>query len=467
MSSSSSSSNKSPPFGHLGIKYDKTVTCYVVGGGSRGHGYALMAVESPDALKVTGIAEPQDGRRTLIASEHCLENNLEYVTKTWEDLLRLPKRADFVIIATQDADHAKPAIEFMKRGYHVLVEKPMATTPEDCMEMVEISKKYNVMLGVCHILRYTPYTQKIHELVKNGEIGNVMSVQHIEPVGNWHFAHSYVRGNWRNEDVAAFILMAKSCHDVDWLRYVVGMPIAKVQCMGSLTHFKRAFKPTGAGDVERCVDCPDNVATDCPYNANGIYTERAKAGKFRFPLRSLVDGTPTLPDIEEAVKLGPYGRCVYECDNTQPDVITANIEFSQDDNGKQKTVFCSFMMTAATEQVCNRHTRISGSLGEIISDMFGKIKLTKFSANRDNFKTTTFKPKILDENDTLVDGHGGADWFMLNAFCAAVALNDPSLIIADATETLETHMATFAMEEARKTGNFVSIEEYIKKIKKE
>ena len=137
----------------------------------------------------------------------------------------------------------------------------MATTEEDCLAIYEACVRARVMLAVCHVLRYTPYMSMMRELIQDGAVGKVMNIQHLEPVGWWHHAHSYVRGNWRREDESSFFLMAKACHDVDLITYMMGdVKCTQVSSFGSLQLFNAENKPAGA--ASRCLDCA--VEADCP-----------------------------------------------------------------------------------------------------------------------------------------------------------------------------------------------------------
>jgi predicted dehydrogenase len=443
----------------FGSDINKDVSFYVIGAGSRGSGYAELALEDSH-VHVMGVAEPKKGRREAFAKQHGL-NDARYIKEDWKELLKSGKNADFVLIATLDTQHSEPAIAFMRAGYHVLVEKPMATTPEECLQMVKTAEKFNVMLGVCHVLRYTPYTKTIKQLIDLGTIGKVVSINLVEPVGNWHFAHSYVRGNWRNQQVGAFVLMAKSCHDIDWLRHVTGESFETVMCEGSHNTFVAANKPLAAGDAERCVDC--SLQKDCAYSATGIYTERAKLKGVnnetetmaRFPYKAIVDKPLVkLVDIEDAVAKGPYGRCVFGgCDNDQPDVVSAI--FKMANNGPQVT----FEMRSNTEDICKREVTICGTFGEIRGDMT-TVELCEFRSNGEHVKSR-LHPRTLTREDTRLSGHWGADFYMFNAFCAAVSENNPALIYAGPQETYESHMAVFAAEHARINGVKVNIQDFI------
>ena len=151
--------------------------------------------------------------------------------------------------------HTEPAIALAGKGYAMLLEKPMAPTEEECVRIVEAVKRAGILFGVCHVLRYTSYTQALKQVLDSGAIGQVISIQHLEPVGYWHQAHSFVRGNWRNSAESASMLLAKPCHALDWLRYAVGSACLSVSSFGSLTHFKRSEKPAEAGAATRCLEC--------------------------------------------------------------------------------------------------------------------------------------------------------------------------------------------------------------------
>ena len=70
------------------------------------------------------------------------------------------------------------------------------------------------MLCVAHVLRYSAVNRRLKRMIQDGVIGDIQTIQHREPVGSWHFAHSFVRGNWRKESESAPVLLTKCCHDV-------------------------------------------------------------------------------------------------------------------------------------------------------------------------------------------------------------------------------------------------------------
>ena len=256
----------------------------------------------------------------------------------WREVVARPRFADAVIIATQDPLHAEPAIAFADLGYHILLEKPMAPNAADCRRIAAAAQANGVMFAVCHVLRYTTYTKKVKEIVTSGRLGEIVSLQHLEPVGFWHQAHSFVRGNWRSEHESSFMLLAKSCHDLDWIRHIMGKRCTQVSSFGSLLHFRAENRPVGAAD--RCLECA--VETTCPYSAPRIYLGRVRHGETGWPVNVL---TPDLTEagVTEALRSGPYGRCVYACDNDVVDHQVVNMQF-------EDGATASFTMTAFTRQ---------------------------------------------------------------------------------------------------------------------
>lgn len=324
----------------------------------------------------------------------------------------------------------EPVLAFAALGYHIMLEKPMALTADECRRIVAAVEKAGVILAVGHVLRYTPYTQALKRIVDSGRLGEIVSVQHLEPVGFWHQAHSFVRGNWRREDEATSMLMAKSCHDLDWLQYVLGRPPVRVSSFGRLSHFRPENKPVGAAD--RCLDCA--VETSCPYSAKRDYGDRLARGAHNWPLSVVIDEfTPQA--LDTALREGPYGRCVYACDNDVVDHQVVAMEFASGATG-------TFTMTAFTEQA-DRQTRIFGTRAELRGD--GE-HLRVY-----DFLTRAEELIDLGTEGTMdaAGGHGGGDAGLMDAFVAAIATEDPGLVKSGPQESLTSHLTVLAAERAR------------------
>ena len=219
----------------------KKASVIIIGGGGRGSIYSGHLRTLSDRAEVVAIAEPRDFFRDRIAQTHHIPPENQF--RDWHELLNRPKFADAVIITTQDRMHLEPAIAFARLKYDILIEKPLAPTLEECRDLIAAAENNGIIMSVCHVLRYTNFTRKLKELITGGKIGTVMSVQHLEPVGHWRFAHSYVRGNWRKEENSSSVLLAKSIHDLDWIRYIVDSAPKQVSSFGSLMFFKKENQP--------------------------------------------------------------------------------------------------------------------------------------------------------------------------------------------------------------------------------
>ena len=407
----------------------------IAGAGGRGFVYANYAKMHPELVEVVAVAEPSEYRRKKMADEFSISP--QNVFLDWKEFASKPKLADAVIIATQDSMHVEPCVAFANKGYAILLEKPMATTEEHCKIIADVIKSNNVLFAVCHVMRYTDYTQKIKSIIRSGVIGDIISVQHLEQVGFAHQAHSFVRGSWRNQNECVFMLMAKSCHDLDWLQYIVDSPIQKVSSFGNLKHFRKENKPSGSTD--RCLDCL--CEKTCPYSALKIYLEPAQQDNYDWQVRAIIN-EHTVVNVIAALRNGPFGRCVYACDNDVVDHQVVAMEFT---NGST----ANFTMTAFCEQT-DRITRIFGTHGQLTGD-----------GNRIlhyNFLTRKTECIEVGFSDGGIDtGHGGGDTAIMRSFVDALIRKDQKLILSGIDETLNSHLAVFAAEKARIEGTVINL----------
>lgn len=413
------------------------VTFTVVGAGNRGHNYGLWVRDHPERARVMSVAERNPIRRARMVSEHDIEPTLQF--DDWRALLSRPRVSDAVIISTQDKHHLEPAVALLEHGYHVLLEKPLALTEDDCRAIVAAAERAGTIFAVCHVLLYSPHTRLVKSIVDSGRLGTIVSVQHLEPVGYWHQAHSYVRGNWRREDEAAFMLMAKSSHDIDWLQHIVGRRIASVASFGGLRHFRAEEAPEGS--TARCVDCP--LQNTCAYSATTLYRGQLASGDTGWPLDTVID-IPTSEELERALREGPYGRCVYRSDNDVVDHQVVAMEFEGGASGV-------FTMTGFNRGG-HRRTRIFGSLGELVTDG-EKVEVYEFG----DAAPTIYDADVLGDA-TAAGGHGGGDAALMDAYVHAVASGDTSGILSDGEASLSSHLAVFAAERARRLGSVSAVD---------
>lgn len=418
----------------------RPVTLALVGAGNRGGVYAEWAAAHPERARVVAVAEPRDYQRKTLAERHGIPPERTFTS--WEELVAASadgRPADAAIVATQDNDHVAPCVALARAGYHLLVEKPLAPTEEECRTVAAAVREAGVVLAVCHVMRYTPYTRLLKEVIDSGRLGDVMSIQHLEPVGYWHQAHSYVRGNWRREDTSSPMLLAKSCHDIDWMHYILGVPIERVSSFGRLSHFTRENQPAGAAD--RCLDCPEEIERSCPYSAKKIYLGMVERGHTGWPLPVLTDDV-SRDGVERALREGPYGRCVYACDNDVVDHQVVSLEFAGGITG-------TFTMTGFTP-MGHRRTQIFGTRGSLDGDGV-RISVTDFLTDTTEVLET---PNLGSDAGA---GHGGGDAGVMDAFVHALATGDRSVLSSGPEETLQSHLAVFAAERARRTGTVQTV----------
>ena len=417
----------------------KKVSFIILGCGNRANAYSKYALAEPDKMEIVGIAEPVDSRRNA------------FKVNDWRELLERPKMADAVMITMQDRMHFEPAMMAIEKGYHLLLEKPMAATPEECMQIAEAAEKKGVFVIIGHVLRYAPFFRAIKKLVDDGKIGEITNITHTEGVGNVHQSHSYVRGNWHVEANSAPMLLAKSCHDFDILQWIVGKEFKRVQSFGSLKHFCKENKPEGA--PKRCIEgCPHGDT--CPYNAVKLYLDDKKNSWFR----TAATMTPTFlnatdEEVEKALRETPSGYCVYDSDNDVVDHQTVNMEFEND-------IIATFTMSAFNKG--GRKINVMGTKGELSGHAgIGDIEVYTYADK----KTEVIKSSELLQDDSILGGHGGGDSRLIKALVELIGNGQTSVSYCSALVSAKNHVAVFAAEEARKTGTVVDVAEFEKKLK--
>ena len=411
----------------------KPVTVMIIGAGSRGRTYARYAEKFPQSMKVVGVADLNPNRRKAMAKKHNIpaENQFGH----FNEALSKAKLADAVVIATPDNLHYEPCMKALELGYDVLLEKPVAPTEKECRAILKQAHKYNRIVAVCHVLRYAPYFVALKEVLASGAIGDIVSVQHMEPIQYAHMAHSYVRGNWPLADKTTPIILAKSCHDLDIMRWLIDKPCESIAAEGSLYLFRPENAPKGA--TERCTDgCPHEA--ECPYSAIDIYERRKRhLGVFDLPRKD-----PAL--IREKLKTTNYGRCVFRCNNDQCDHYVAILKFKDG-------VTASFTMDAFTPWG-GRRTRIMGTKGFIEGDM------TTFTFY--DFRTghkSVWDQKVSEVAEYKGSGHGGGDHLLVRDFVRAVSAQDEKLLSSTIDVSIESHVMGFMAEKSRKSNKKVKI----------
>lgn len=406
----------------------------LIGAGARGAGgYAPYALDYPHELEFVAVAEADPVRRLRFAEKHGIDPERCY--ESWEPLLAAERMADIAVICTQDRMHYAPTMQALRQKYHVLLEKPMSPDPGECLDMEQAARDHDRLLTICHVLRYTPFWSTIKRVIDSGAIGEIASIQLNENVGYWHIAHSFVRGNWNHSDKASPMILAKSCHDMDVLSWLMDKPCLRVSSYGSLMHFHEGRAPEGSAD--RCLDCA--VEPDCPYSAPRFYLSdqyKGWAGHFTPEL--------TKASIIQGLRETDYGRCVYRSDNNVVDHQVVNMEFE----GGATAMFSMCGFTFEQE----RRIQIMGTRGELRGEE-GKITVFDFLTHQ---QTEIAIP-------SQASGHGGGDSGIVRSFLKEVRGYSGQESLTSASASVRSHLMAFAAEESRlHQGKSIDLNEFAK-----
>lgn len=414
-------------------KVSKPVTVVLVGAGSRGTTYTDYGLRFQKAMTVVGVSDINEERKKIAADKHKIPEKYQF--GDWSEVFKVPKFADAVIISTPDNLHYEPCMKALEMGYQVLLEKPAAQSAQQCYDILNQAKKYNSIVGVCHVLRYAPYFIALKKALDSGIIGEVLSIQHFEPILFHHMAHSYVRGNWHNSKETTPIILAKSCHDLDLIRWMTGKKCEQVSAFGSLTLFKKENAPKGS--AERCLDC--SVESECAFSAKKIYL---KEGRYKYVFDFPADKSKHESFILDKLRTTNYGKCVYRCNNDQCDHYVMNMKF-------EGGLTAAFSMEGLTSY-SGRRTRIMGTKGDIVGDM-KKFTATDFLTG----KETAWNEDISKLHG--YSGHAGGDWGIVKDFLLAVDNKNPDYLSSNIDVSIESHVMGFKAEESRLSGQIVKI----------
>lgn len=405
----------------------------LIGAGQRGMIYAEYAYFKK-GIHIAAIVEPHEERRKIAAEKFGVPE--EFCFASAEEFFARGKLCDALIVASMDKDHYGHTMAALDCGYDLLLEKPISPDAKECMEIARKAKELGRKIMVCHVLRYTNFFSKLKEIIDSGELGKVIAINHSENVGNFHIAHSFVRGNWRRSDETSPIIMQKSCHDMDILTWLVGSEAKRIASFGSLRHFKEENAPEGS--AARCLDCK---VESCQYNAMKAY----------LPVRGGWPAALLGPDqseegIRKALETSPYGRCVYRCDNNVCDHQVTIIEFK---NG----VNVSFTLSGFTDRMC-REIKIMCEYGEINAcDDGDRIEITRFGSNQvDQINKTLIRT-------AQVDGfHGGGDSLLMEDFINSLESGTGECKTA-IERSIESHVMACAAELSRVSGKVIDMDE--------
>jgi len=418
----------------------KPLKAILIGAGNRGTAYTDIMATMPEKFQVVAVAEPIESRRNHIRDLHQLPEDRCFTH--YDQLLSLGKIADLAVIATMDRQHFEPAMKAIALHYDLLLEKPIAPTAEECIAITRAAEENHCRVVICTVLRYTKVYGKLKEIIASGKIGDVLAINHEECVGNIHQTHSFVRGNWGNEDRSSTMLLQKSCHDLDILQWLLDKKCQSIQSFGALTFFRRENALEDA--PEYCIQgCPHGES--CPYNAVKLYLEDQNNTWFRTTCTRL--HTPTDEDIKNAISTTQYGKCVFKCDNDVVDHQTVNMLF-------EGNTTVTFHMNCFNKG--GRFIHIMGTKGEIRSALDNSNPITIYSLTTGQTETIPLSGK-----DGITGGHGGGDEGILHTLYDYLndTYNGPA--IPTIQQSCYNHLLVFAAEKSRLTGTVVDVDTFI------
>lgn len=398
------------------------VTVVAIGAGNRMNAYAEL---HPSEMCIVAVVEPNAVRRQQLAQRcnvpdsHCFES--------WEECMDRGKMADAVFICTPDHLHYEPTMKALQLGYDVLLEKPIAQSWQECLDIVNKARELHRIVGVCHVLRYHPYFKKFREIVSGGKLGELISVNHVEAVGIERMTHAFVRGLWRRESETNPMILSKACHDLDLLVWLTGKKCKQVSSYGTLKWFRSENAPEGS--TLRCTDgC--RVERQCPYSALELYYRKRRWLR-HFDLAAGADADEV---ILRELQTGPYGRCVYHCDNDVVDHQVVSMLMEDE-------VTVNFSMDAFTRD-SGRRTHFMFSGGEVYGDETTLTVRYFHSACEDEiYDFSAYSGEC--------SYHGGADQEIVRDFIRAVRLRRGDALLTNIESSLESHRIAFEIEVQR------------------
>ena len=392
----------------------------VIGYGGRGGIYGEYALKYPEQFKLVAVAETNPDRTKR------LEGTDVDVYSDYRELLDKGYELDLVAISTQDAQHKEHAIYALERGYDLLLEKPIAPTLEDCMAVYECAKKNNRKVFVCHVLRYSKFYSTIKDIIDSGKLGDIINIHALEGVGFYHIAHSFVRGPWRNKAESSPMILAKCCHDMDIIRYLMGEKCVSINSYGERNFFRDSNAPEGA--TQYCSDCPHK--DNCTWNAQKLYTHpeyKWAAGYF------VNDGDNSNENILRKLEKTQYDKCVFLNDN---DVVDHQSTLMLFENGKTAV----HTMTGFSKRVY-RDIKVFGTKAELYGHMEDNyIEIRPFDGEVEVIN--------VDISQATVGGHNGSDFFMMGQLHRTLnGLEAKGVTYLDVS--MESHLMAFGAEESR------------------
>lgn len=426
----------------------------IVGCGNRGNVYASYALERPDKMEVVAVVDTDPIHLKETGDLHKLPENRRF--KTVEDFINAKLECDSVVNATMDQMHIEVGKKILNAGYNMLIEKPVSNSRKEVLALRDLAKKRGVSIVVCHVLRYTPFYKTIKQLVNDGRLGKILTIEMAERVGVCHFVDSYIRGHWGDEDeCGSSLLLAKCCHDTDMMCWLNNRTTPKsVMSFGG----RRLFTPENApeGATEFCYQCPHQDT--CMYSAKAVHIIHDE-----FPFQTWLSmGKPvdtiTKEEKIEYLKHHDYGKCVYTLKRNLVDRQGFILEFEDGSIG-------TFAVIGGCG-IAGRSIKISGTKGYITGEIEeNKISLIEYvkGPNVDSDYEEIRTDYNLDDQikilgvQTNAGGHAGGDFGLMTDYVNFLNGDNSSLSITKIDDSINSHLVVYASDKSRKTKKVVKI----------
>lgn len=371
------------------IKEKELVTAIAIGCGQRGlNVYGAFAKKYPKKLKFIACVDIDKKKTKQFAKQHNIPSQYSFTSE--DARFQQPKFADAVYICTPDRFHEDTTIKALEKGYHVFLEKPMASSKEGCEKIIKKAKETNAILMVGFVLRYSPLFAKIKELIQENKIGDIVSIKHSENMGYWVYAHSFARSKVYTQSPA---ILQKGSHDFDLIFWYANANPKKISSF-AMPNLSTSSVPLPESIPDRCIEgCPRSK--ECIFNALPMYLQgtpilldnsrsefflirnifklaikHPKLARILIPpLKSMklvpwrqwpVDQiTEDLSEegIKKALRETPFGLCIYKIKDAQP---ISQITVIQFENG----ITASFTLQGLSYRD-GREIRIDGTKGTI------------------------------------------------------------------------------------------------------
>jgi len=418
---------------------NKMLTAAILGVGSRGFVYGGL-MKKHENFEVVSIC---DYNPSQIDKANQLFNLPQENVFYDEETFFQEKRADVLVIATHDKFHVRQCLKALELGYDVLMEKPVSDSEEEIEELLKMQQKTKKNVVVCHVLRYSAPYRKVYQLLQEGAIGKLIAIDAFERVKYWHQAQAYVRIQSEVNDIAHPTILAKCCHDLDYIQHYAQAKCDTVSSIGGLSFFRRENAPDGAAD--RCLDC--KYVDSCVYSAKKIYIDRwIESGRpaFVWPYNKVSLKNPnTEEDLYNGLRTVPLGKCVFKCGvENNPNVVDHQIVQMHFENGVDATLKMFFADTS------DRRINLFGTHGEIILDwQLGTLEVRRFGQGVEVFKTSEL-------NVGGYGGHGGGDGALVNELYS-ILNGKITEDYTSLTESVESHLIGIKAEESRLNGGIM------------